>query len=184
MIASRFPLAHPRRYLLHNPRISAEVRGDRWVLHDKGLLGATAMLAETGRTLRIHSLHLFPFFEFGVADGNRYVEDMWTEFWDYVDRTADGQALILAGDFNQASRISSAKLRSRFGWKFCIGYRATAENGLVLDDVAVNWHAEVTDQEALPTFSDHRLVVVELNLPAAMEDPGSTGPQRHDSSGS
>ena len=89
-IASRFPLTGKRLHQLHNPQISAQVRGKEWVLHDKGLLGATVCLGDQ-KSLRIYSLHLFPFFEFGVDEEHHYVGTMWREFWRYVDRVAREQ---------------------------------------------------------------------------------------------
>ena len=51
VIASRFPLTGKRTHRLHNPHVSALVRGKRWLLHDKGLIGVTLELGvEAGCT--------------------------------------------------------------------------------------------------------------------------------------
>ena len=164
-IASRFPLTSKRIHQLRNPRISAQVRGKNWVLHDKGLLGATLELGH-GRRLQIYSLHLFPYFEFGIEESHRYVQDMWHEFWDYVDKATRGLPLVLAGDFNHELRSSAAERWSKGDWRFCFKGSATTESGLALDDIAVNWDGGTGNRAVSATFSDHRIVVAELDLPA------------------
>jgi hypothetical protein len=61
-VASREPLKRVGKFMLTNPGVRASVRGEDWMLHDKGMVGCT-LEATAGRTLCVYSLHLFPFFE-------------------------------------------------------------------------------------------------------------------------
>jgi hypothetical protein len=57
-------------------------------MHDKGLVDARVHL-DGHESLSVHSLHLFPFFEFKIADDDDLVSIMWDDFWRYaaaVDR--------------------------------------------------------------------------------------------------
>jgi len=111
-------------------------------------------------------VHLFPFFEFGIKEDHRHVREMWREFWAYVDRAADGLPLVLAGDFNHERRSPAAQTWSSDNWRFCFNGAVTTENGLALDDIAVNWDGGVRSKSVSTTFSDHRIIVAELGLPS------------------
>jgi endonuclease/exonuclease/phosphatase family metal-dependent hydrolase len=162
LIASRHPITGKRTFRLPNPGISAQVRGATWTMHDKGLLGAT-VLPEGNEPVEVYTLHLFPFFEFGIAEAHQHVREMWQEFWRYVDGEVGHGPMVLAGDFNHQNRSSAARRWSGQPWRFCFDRRPTTENGLSLDDIAVNRPVGVRTQ-VTPTFSDHRLAVAELTL--------------------
>jgi endonuclease/exonuclease/phosphatase family metal-dependent hydrolase len=160
-IAARVPLDEVQVRTLSNPGLRANVRGQEWELHDKGLVGARVRLDED-TFVNVYSLHLFPFFEFGVNDRNGHVDKMWRELWDYVDGNTGSTRVILAGDYNQAKRVEAAKEWSQSNWNFCATDTITTTVGLPLDDVALNWSTSHCRPEVFPTFSDHHLVVVEL----------------------
>jgi endonuclease/exonuclease/phosphatase family metal-dependent hydrolase len=165
MVASRFPLTQKWVHRLHNPSITALVRGKRWFLHDKGLLGVTMDLGN-GSCVHVCSLHLFPFFEFGIKEDHRHVREMWRGFWAYVDQTTNGLPIVLAGDFNHELRSHAAEAWSGNDWKFCFKDTVTTETGQTLDDIAVNWDGDVEDPTVSTTFSDHRIIAVDLSLPS------------------
>jgi endonuclease/exonuclease/phosphatase family metal-dependent hydrolase len=162
-IAARFPLRNPYAHRLNNPGLRRKVRGADWVLHDKGLVGAELKLGD-GCILKIYSLHLFPFFEFGVDDDDAYVDHMWSELWKFVDKKSNGTRTILAGDYNQAGRVDAAKAKSHRSWNFCASEEVTTRFGLSLDDIAIDWSAPPVDPKVVKTFSDHHLVIADLVL--------------------
>jgi exonuclease III len=82
-IAAKEPLARRKEFFLSNPGLRASVRGQEWVLHDKGMVGCTVEMPIL--PIRVYSLHLFPFHEFGVAEDDDQVHRMWEEFWQYAD---------------------------------------------------------------------------------------------------
>ncbi|HWM21121.1 MAG TPA: endonuclease/exonuclease/phosphatase family protein [Ilumatobacteraceae bacterium] len=160
-IAARFPLLEFATRTLSNPGLRANVRGQVWELHDKGLIRARIQLTPNV-AVNVYSLHLFPFFEFGVDDQTDYVDKMWRELWDVVDG-AD-EPTILAGDYNQTGRADAAKEFSRGNWSFCTPDTSTTSTGLSLDDVALSWAPDTCEPRVIPTFSDHHLVLVEIDL--------------------
>jgi endonuclease/exonuclease/phosphatase family metal-dependent hydrolase len=162
-IAARSPLFGVYEHRLENPGLKAVVRGTDWSLHDKGLIGAEIQLHDN-QTLRVYSLHLFPFFEFGVPDDDNYVEQMWRELWDYADVAAGDNKVILAGDYNQVDRAMAAKVWSRTQWRFCAPNIPTTTTGMSLDDIAVNWLGETTPPKVVATFSDHHLIVANIEV--------------------
>lgn len=161
-IASRAPLSDIDRSRLTNPGLRAVVRGDEWVLHDKGMIGCLARAAGQ-RPFWIYSFHLFPFHEFGVSDDDDRVDKMWAEFWAHFDFLG-GADVILAGDFNQTRREVAAKRWSQRPWRFCLGEAVTTSFGLALDEVAVSGRPLASRSWTSPTFSDHSLVVAEIGL--------------------
>lgn len=162
-IASATPLSQPVTFQLSNPGLRASVRGEQWVLHDKGLLGC-AVQTPDGREIQVYSLHLFPFHEFGVADNDHMVEAMWSEFWNYADKLVDSGELILAGDFNQVSRESAARRWSRNKWQFLLNDLVTTSFGLPLDEIALSWSPVCSGARSVPTFSDHHLAIADVRL--------------------
>jgi exonuclease III len=148
------------RFRLSNPELKAIVRGQEWVLHDKGMVGAT--IRRNGRQISVFSLHLFPFHEFGVADDDECVEDMWREFWEHVDTVATDADAVLAGDFNQIKRKDVAERFSRREWQFCVGDTVTTSFGLSLDEIALSWSPSSSSSRSIPTFSDHHLAIAEI----------------------
>jgi len=166
VIASRYPLKDQWTCRLSNPGLTAQVRGSRWVLHDKGMIGAV-MDVEGAGAVQVCSLHLLPFFEFVVDEGHPYVTDMWSEFWRQADRMLAGWPTILAGDFNQENRRNAAKAWSTARWTFFFDDLATADNGMSLDDIAFSWYPDVSDNALWSTFSDHRLAIVKFAIDAS-----------------
>jgi endonuclease/exonuclease/phosphatase family metal-dependent hydrolase len=161
-VASRHPLSDQDSVRLTRPNLQASVRGQLWVLHNKGMVGCAVDVG--GRDpLRVYSLHLFPFFEFGVGDDHPLVERMWREFWGHADRLAEGD-LVLAGDFNQQQREPAAVRWSSRQWSFCFGSKRTTSNGHSLDEIALSWLPTGTKTELVPTFSDHCLAVADVQL--------------------
>ncbi|MEU4422031.1 endonuclease/exonuclease/phosphatase family protein [Actinoplanes sp. NPDC024001] len=162
-VASRLPLRRHDTFVLTNPGIRASVRGREWILHDKGMVGCT-LDAPDGQRLLVYSLHLFPYFEFGVAEDDVRVDQMWSEFWDYADRRGEELELVLAGDFNHRTREHAAARWSRRKWQFCLPDEGTTVSGLPLDDFALSWSPAHKEHRSVPTFSDHHLVVVRLQF--------------------
>jgi endonuclease/exonuclease/phosphatase family metal-dependent hydrolase len=160
-IGSRFPLSDVTEYRLENPGLTAEVRGAHWTLHDKGLVRARVHLDDR-RSLVVHSLHLFPFFEFGVRDDDELVSRMWEEFWRYADEFGREIRTVLAGDYNQADRRAAMKELSELDWTFHAADLTTTATGMSLDDIAVNWASYGPAARTVPTFSDHHLVIAEI----------------------
>nr|MDT0662265.1 endonuclease/exonuclease/phosphatase family protein [Micromonospora sp. DSM 115978] len=162
-VASRDPIRERDVFMLTNPGVRALVRGEEWILHNKGMLGCTLNAAD-GREIQIYSLHLFPFFEFGVKEDDDRVDRMWSEFWAYADHRGEDSTLVLAGDFNHQQRESAAGRWSRRKWEFCLNEVGTTEKGLALDEVALSWSPSYQEHYLVPTFSDHHLVVVHVEL--------------------
>ena len=89
---------------------------------------------------------------------------MWHELWDAVDRT-DGQLpTIVAGDYNRADRAAAAAEFSRIGWHFNAPDIETTATGLSLDDIALSWTQGASRPQVVSTFSDHHLVMMEIDL--------------------
>jgi endonuclease/exonuclease/phosphatase family metal-dependent hydrolase len=160
-VASRFPLSDVSEYRLENPGLTAVVRGADWTLHDKGLVGARVHL-DAGRSVVVLALHLFPFFEFGVLDDDELVAHMWDEFWRYATKVGAEGRTVLAGDYNQADRVTAAK-EHEAPWEFCATDRATTVTGMSIDDIALNWPGESIQVTVVPTFSDHHLVMATIS---------------------
>lgn len=159
-IASRWPLSDVSVFRLTNPGLRKPSHGPDWRLHDKGVLGCRADIPGI-RSVRIHSLHLFPFHELNFDVNKRHVDTMWREFWSYIDSINGADLLIAAGDFNQEDREIMSRRWSSKDWQFCTRGRATTDWGSI-DDVAISpaqYGAEVTT--AL-TFSDHYFVLAEI----------------------
>jgi len=149
-------------YRFANPGLRARVRGQDWFLHDKGLIGADLEVG-WGTRVRVYSLHLFPFFEFGVGDADVHVSRMWRELWQYVDQLSGSAGVILAGDYNHTGRAGAAKEWSEHPWTFCVPQGMTTTRiGLSLDDIAINWTAPPDFVTVRDTFSDHHLVIAGL----------------------
>jgi len=162
-IAARFPLQRPSTRALSNPGLRANVRGQEWELHDKGLIGTQVRLSP-GVQFNVYSLHLFPFFEFGADDRADHVDKMWRELWDVVDGHNEHLPTILAGDYNRADRADAAAEFSRVGWNFCASGVPTTATGLSLDDIALNWAPGTCTRQVIQTFSDHHLVLAEIDM--------------------
>ncbi|MBT8226453.1 MAG: endonuclease/exonuclease/phosphatase family protein [Dactylosporangium sp.] len=161
-IASRYPLSGRQEHVLSNPGLRAIVRGEHWVLHDKGMVGGVIQIPRF-RPLRVCSLHLFPFHEFGVGEDDDRVDKMWAEFWKYADAPDDAE-LVLAGDFNQERKESAAKRWGTRPWSFCLGHPVTTSFGLALDEIATSWSPPSARSWSVPTFSDHHLAIAEVDL--------------------
>lgn len=162
-VASRYPIFEQDRFVLERPNLTASVRGELWVLHDKGMVGCK-LKTYTGRSVWVYSIHLFPFFEFGVDESDYYVDRMWQEFWDYADGLVGRGRLVLAGDFNQQNRRHAASRWSRQNWQFCFDEVQTTSNGLALDEIVLGWPAGETRTALVPTFSDHYLVMADVQV--------------------
>jgi endonuclease/exonuclease/phosphatase (EEP) superfamily protein YafD len=116
--------------------------------------------------VRVCSLHLFPFHEFGVEEDDGHVAAMWRELWGHLRDTGGQRPAILAGDFNQVNRQEAARRWGRSGrWSFLLADKVTTDFGLALDDVAVNWRPSDIATEVVPSFSDHHLAIVEIRSP-------------------
>lgn len=162
-VASRHPLSGSDLIQLTRPELRARVRGEAWVLHDKGMVGSALDLGG-GRQLWIYSLHLFPFFEFGVGEDDRLVKQMWQEFWGHADELARPGDLVLAGDFNHQRREQAAQRFSSRPWRFCLGGRPTTSNGHSVDEIALSWWPPEPQTVLIPTFSDHYLAIADVQL--------------------
>jgi endonuclease/exonuclease/phosphatase family metal-dependent hydrolase len=162
-VASTRPLTETHVVRLSNPGLTALVRGNQWVLHDKGMIGCRVDLPGAA-SLDVYSLHLFPFFEFGVSEDDQQVTEMWQEFWSCVDTLSESDRTILAGDFNQQQREAPAEKWSKRSWNFCLDSTSTVTNGLALDEVALDWRPTLYQLQVIPNFSDHHLAVVDLRL--------------------
>jgi len=92
------------------------------------------------------------------------VTAMWQEFWTRADSRRCSDRTILAGDFNQKDRESPAQKWSRRRWRFCFDGKPTTANGHALDEIALDWTPKTCRPDVIPTFSDHHLVVVEVDL--------------------
>jgi endonuclease/exonuclease/phosphatase family metal-dependent hydrolase len=171
-LASRHPISQRDRFVLDRPHLTASVRGERWVLHDKGMVGC-ALETFSAQPLWVYSLHLFPFFEFGVGEADSHVDRMWHEFWDYADGLVGRGQLVLAGDFNQQSRRHAARRWSKQNWHFCFERVGTTANGLALDEIVLNWPAAEPKTALVPTFSDHYLVTADVQLQNARSQAGA-----------
>lgn len=166
-IASRWPpVADSYNFVLRNPGLRAFVRGAEWVMHDKGALGCDFKSAE-GRTVRVLSVHLFPFHEFRAVTDKRHVDDMWREFWRHADELRDSGDIIIAGDFNQVERAAAAQRWSKNKWYFCIDGKPTTSMGKSLDDIVLSSEPETLSLDLDPTFSDHHLASVTARLRSA-----------------
>lgn len=162
-IASVWPLEHRTTFRLTNPGLRRWVRGQEWNLHDKGSFGCRVQ-TPNGDLLEINSLHLFPFHEFGITGGEDYVEKMWSEFWDYADGLIKDDLVVLAGDYNQASRDIAAKRWSSRDWFSCLDRCATMTSGFAADDIMVSSEPHSVSIKLIPTFSDHHFVLTDLVL--------------------
>jgi endonuclease/exonuclease/phosphatase family metal-dependent hydrolase len=162
-IASAWTLEHTATFQLTNPGLRKWIRGEEWNLHDKGLIGCQVVTPD-GEFVQINSLHLFPFHEFGIADEEDCVKKMWSEFWGYADGLIKDNPVVLAGDYNQASRVSAAKQWSSKDWFSCLGRCATMTSGLAADDVLVSSEPRDVTMKLVPTFSDHKLVLADILL--------------------
>jgi endonuclease/exonuclease/phosphatase family metal-dependent hydrolase len=163
-VASRIPLASQESIQLTRPDLRASVRGELWVLHDKGMVGSV-LDVDRDHPLWVCSLHLFPFFEFGVGEGDTRVNRMWEEFWGHADVLAGRGDVVLAGDFNQQGREPAAQQFSSRPWRFCLGAGTeTTLNGHSLDEIALSWSPPEPRTELVPTFSDHHLAIAHVQL--------------------
>jgi endonuclease/exonuclease/phosphatase family metal-dependent hydrolase len=162
-VASRYPLSSADTIKLTRPDLRASVRGQLWVLHDKGMVGC-ALEVGGDRRVWICSLHLFPFFEFGVSEDDNQVEQMWKEFWGHADRLADRGDLVLAGDFNHQNREQAAGRWSSRQWRFCFNTAPTTSNGHALDEIALSWSPPAPHAILVQTFSDHHLAIADVEL--------------------
>jgi endonuclease/exonuclease/phosphatase family metal-dependent hydrolase len=162
VVAASYPVHFVDAYTLRNPGLQAVVRGQEWVMHDKGWIECE-VVGPSGVPVRVSSVHLFPFHEFDVPDDDPMVRDMWREFWRGIDNL-DGDMCIVAGDFNQCKRSAPAREYSRRGWTFCLGDdTATTPSGLALDDIAVSGPIAVNGHQLHPTFADHHLISADLS---------------------
>jgi endonuclease/exonuclease/phosphatase family metal-dependent hydrolase len=175
-VASRYPLIGRKPIRLNRPELRARVRGEQWVLHDKGMVGCALALGGD-QALWVYSLHLFPFFEFGVGESDDRVNRMWEEFWQQADQLAAQADLVLAGDFNHQRREPAAERFSGRRWRFCLGSAETTMNGLSLDDIALSWSPPAAPRtELIQTFSDHRLAIAHVQLrDRASSEPAGRG---------
>jgi endonuclease/exonuclease/phosphatase family metal-dependent hydrolase len=162
-IASAWPLERTVTLQLINPALRKLIRGEEWSLHDKGLLGCRVRTPD-GEFLKINSLHLFPFHEFGISAEESYVGKMWSEFWSYADGLVKDCPVVLAGDYNQESRASAAKQWSARDWFSCLDKRATMTSGFAADDVVVSSAPRSVTVTQMSTFSDHDLVLTDISL--------------------
>jgi endonuclease/exonuclease/phosphatase family metal-dependent hydrolase len=162
-VASARPLRERDTYLFSNPGLEARVRGQWWVLHDKGMIGCELTIPD-GTVVQVYSLHLFPFHEFGVPAADDLVTKMWHEFWTYADSLASTGRVILAGDFNQEDRDQAANKWSNRDWHFCVNGHDTTTFGLALDEIALSWSPPSKAFRLVPTFSDHHLAIAEIRL--------------------
>jgi endonuclease/exonuclease/phosphatase family metal-dependent hydrolase len=162
-VASRHPLSGYVSHQLQNPGLTAVVRDQTWVLHDKGIVGVTVEPVG-GPPLRVFSLHLFPFFEFNVGDDADEVNKMWNEFFEFLDRQNLTEHAVLAGDFNQKDREGAARSRGKSTWRFYFGGAATTPSGMSLDEIALSWEPTQASQSVVSTFSDHHLVILEVGM--------------------
>ena len=161
-IASVWPITEKYVFKLSNPGLRAFVRGEEWTLHDKGAVGCE--VRTLGGTVQVHSLHLFPFHEFRVVSDERYVNNMWKEFWSYADSLDTGSDIVLAGDFNQVDRELAAKRWSKKKWHFCLADRSTTSMGLALDDIVLSREPGSISVDLVPTFSDHYFANVQAKI--------------------
>jgi endonuclease/exonuclease/phosphatase family metal-dependent hydrolase len=162
-VASVWPLVRRDALVFSAPDVKARVRGEDWVLHDKGMVGCDIEIP--GRPpVRIYSLHLFPFHEFGIKDGDARIAEMWNEFWQHADERADGRRTILAGDFNQQDTKDAATKWSKADWSFCFTNVRTTSTGLALDEIALTQPGAAVSRKVISNFSDHHIVVAELDV--------------------
>lgn len=159
-IASRWPpVTDPYEFVLRNPGLRASVRGSEWVLHDKGAISCDFKSPE-GRTVRVLSVHLFPFHEFRAVCDQKHVDAMWREFWERADELRGSGEIIIAGDFNQVDREAAARRWSKNKWRFCTDRQPTTSMGMSLDDIVLSCELEALDVHLYPTFSDHHFARV------------------------
>jgi endonuclease/exonuclease/phosphatase family metal-dependent hydrolase len=162
-VASVWPLRNIENVVLTAPEIKAHVRGEEWVLHDKGMVGCDVDVPGQP-PVRIYSLHLFPFHEFGIRNGDARIAEMWNHFWRHADSRAHGGCTILAGDFNQQDTKDAATTWSKASWSFCFTNVLTTSRGLALDEIALNQPIVAISTKVISTFSDHHMVLAEVEV--------------------
>jgi exonuclease III len=172
-IASAWPLVEKYSFKLSNPGLRTSVRGEEWILHDKGVIGC-GVKTLNGSMVQVHSLHLFPFHEFRAVSDESYVSRMWCEFWRYADSLTTCDEVILAGDFNQGDREVAAQKWSKRRWHFCLDDRSTTLMGLPLDDIVLSSEPQSVAVELVPTFSDHYFATVTARLGLRRQAAAST----------
>ena len=168
-IASVWPVTRSLVFTLTNPGLKASVHGESWTMHDKGMIGCKVESPDIGE-VEVHSVHLFPFHEFRSVAQERDIENMWREFWTYVDSLGSSETVIVAGDYNEENREKVASEWSSKQWQFCVNKQVTTDWGISIDDVAVRPASEPMSITIAPTFSDHHFVMADLCIQGKMPD--------------
>lgn len=156
-IASRLPHTVENRLLLPNPRLRSMRDGEIWRSWDKGLIVAKIDFPEA--SIRLASVHCYPFHDFGRRASDRKFERIWHELANAVSRIPG--PVILAGDFNTECRELLTRNLNQIDL-IPVFSGVDTHDGRSVDDILHDVSIIRRDRKIIQNFSDHALCQAEL----------------------
>lgn len=168
VVLSKFPMdADVRYHRLAGPEYLPS--GTPLELHDKGAV-SVSLRSPAGR-IRLICLHAFPFHRFGIGDDLGMEDCKARKAFHAIDQfiadeaelLANGERLVVAGDFNFQERWKVLHEPARLGLRSAFGHNlSTRDDGRSHDDILVDSTIKTCGAQVLETKSDHHLLTVEL----------------------